>query len=181
MWSAACTSGHRLPGRRAAVRPRTTRSWLFSQLAALTTRIEFVSCILVLPLRQTLLVAKQAAEVDLLSGGRLRLGIGTGAGAPLEYAAMGVDYPSRGRRQEEQVRVLRMLWEQDNVEFKGQFHDLPGVGIHPRPGRRIPIWFGGGDSHNAQTAEPTLAADGPGGRRLAAAVPAGQRGGGRGT
>jgi probable F420-dependent oxidoreductase len=129
---------------------------LFSQLAAVTTRLVFVSSILVLPIRQTLLVAKQAAEVDLLSGGRLRLGIGTGAGAPLEYAAMDVDYASRGRRQEEQVRVLRMLWEQETVEFHGEFHHLPGVGIHPRPGRRIPIWFGGGDSRNAQTAEATL-------------------------
>jgi probable F420-dependent oxidoreductase len=148
-WAAAARSGD---GRSTSYDPFV----LFSQLAAITTRIEFVSCVLVLPLRQTLLVAKQAAEVDLLSGGRLRLGIGTGPGAPLEYATMGVDYSSRGRRQEEQVRVLRLLWEQDNVEFKGQFHDLPGVGIHPRPGRRIPVWFGGGDSHNAQTAEPTL-------------------------
>jgi probable F420-dependent oxidoreductase len=130
---------------------------LFAHLAASTTTIELVTSILTLPLRQTLLVAKQAAEVDILSGQRLRLGVGTGAGGQgLDYEALGMDYASRGRRQEEQVRFIRLLWDQERVDFDGEFHRIRGAGIDPRPGRRIPIWFGGGDGRNAQTGEPVL-------------------------
>jgi len=129
---------------------------LFANLAACTETIELVTSILVLPQRQTVLVAKQAAELDIVSSQRLRLGLGTGAGPRAEYDALGADYPSRGRRQEEQVRLLRLLWRQDTVDFHGEFHEVEGAGIHPLPGRDIPIWFGGGDSRNAQTAEPVL-------------------------
>lgn len=129
---------------------------LFANLAACTRTIELVTSVLVLPQRQTLLVAKQAAELDILSSRRLRLGLGTGAGPRIEYDALGADYLSRGRRQEEQVRLLRLLWKHDTVEFHGEYHEVAGAGIHPLPGRDIPIWFGGGDSKNAQTAEPVL-------------------------
>lgn len=129
---------------------------LFANLAACTRTIELVTSILVLPQRQTVLVAKQAAELDIFSSQRLRIGLGTGAGPRIEYDALGSDYRSRGRRQEEQVRLLRLLWKQDTVDFHGEYHEVAGAGIHPRPGREIPIWFGGGDSKNPQTAEPVL-------------------------
>ena len=129
---------------------------LLAHLSAMTTRLELATSVLILPQRQTVLVAKQAAEVDLLSGGRLRLGIGTGAGPRLEYDAMGSEYESRGRRQEEQVRLLRQLWSNDTVRFDGEFHHIEKGGIHPRPMRDIPIWFGGGDAKNPQTAERAL-------------------------
>jgi probable F420-dependent oxidoreductase len=129
---------------------------LFANLAASTRTIELVTSILVLPQRQTVLVAKQAAELDILSSQRLRIGLGTGAGPRIEYDALGSDYRSRGRRQEEQVHLLRLLWKQDTVDFHGAYHEVAGAGIHPRPGREIPIWFGGGDSKNPQTAEPVL-------------------------
>jgi probable F420-dependent oxidoreductase len=117
---------------------------LFGYLAALTTRIEFATGILILPQRQTALVAKQAAEVDVLSGGRLRLGVGVGWNA-VEYEALGQDFHTRGARQAEQVTLLRALWTQRLVEFEGRFDRVPDAGIHPLPVQRpIPIWFGGG-------------------------------------
>jgi probable F420-dependent oxidoreductase len=117
---------------------------LFGHLAALTERIAFATGILILPQRQTALVAKQAAEVDVLSGGRLRIGVGVGWN-PAEYEALGQDFHTRGRRQAEQVEVLRKLWTQRLVEVEGEFHHLPDVGIHPLPIQQpIPIWFGGG-------------------------------------
>jgi len=117
---------------------------LFGYLAALTTRLEFATGILILPQRQTALVAKQAAEVDVLSGGRLRLGIGVGWNA-VEYEALGQDFHTRGARQAEQVTLLRALWTQRLVEFEGRFDRVPDAGILPLPvQRRIPIWFGGG-------------------------------------
>jgi probable F420-dependent oxidoreductase len=112
-------------------------------LAAATRTIGLSSGILILPQRQTGLVAKQAAEVDILSGGRLRLGIGVGWN-PVEYEALGAEWKTRGARQAEQVEVLRRLWTEDLVTFKGRFHDLHEVAIVPRPRQRpIPIWFGG--------------------------------------
>ncbi len=111
-------------------------------LAGLTRRIELVPAVLVLPQRQTALVAKQAAQLDLLSGGRLRLGVGVGWNA-VEYEALGEIFQNRGRRQEEQVEVLRKLWEHDVVDFEGRWHRIPRAGLKPRPTRRIPIWFGG--------------------------------------
>jgi probable F420-dependent oxidoreductase len=112
-------------------------------LAAVTKTIRLSSGILIAPQRQTGVIAKQAAEADVLSGGRLRLGIGVGWNH-VEYEALGVDWKTRGARQAEQVEVLRRLWSEDLVTFKGRFHDLKEVNIVPPPVQRpIPIWFGG--------------------------------------
>jgi probable F420-dependent oxidoreductase len=111
-------------------------------IAAITTRIELATEILVLPQRQTVLAAKQAAEVDLLSGGRLKLGIGLGWNR-VEMEALGMDFTTRGRRLEEQVELLRRLWTEPLVDFQGEFHSLPKVGLNPLPGRQILIWMGG--------------------------------------
>ncbi len=116
---------------------------LFGYLAGLTERIGLVTGIIILPQRQTALVAKQAAEVDVLSGGRLTLGIGIGWNQ-VEYEGLGQDFRTRGRRSEEQVQLIRRLWEEPLVTFEGEFDTVRDAGIHPRPGRRIPIWFGGG-------------------------------------
>jgi len=115
---------------------------LFGHLAAVTSRIELATGVLILPQRQTALVAKQAAEVDLLSGGRLRLGVGVGWNY-VEYEALGEDFHNRGRRQEEQVDLLRRLWEEPVLDYQGEHHRVDRAGILPRPGRRIPVWFGG--------------------------------------
>jgi probable F420-dependent oxidoreductase len=115
---------------------------LFAYLAG-TTNLEFVNGVLILPQRQTALVAKQAAEVFILSGGRLRLGIGTGWN-PVEYEALDVPFNDRGDRFEEQIHVLRQFWTQESVTFEGQFHQIHGAGILPRPDRPVPIWIGGG-------------------------------------
>jgi len=116
---------------------------LFGYLAALTRQLELVTGILILPQRQTALVAKQAAEVDVLTGGRLRLGIGVGWNA-VEYEAMGEDFGTRGRRVVEQIRVLRRLWTEPVVDFSGKYHTIPRAGINPMPVQRpIPIWMGG--------------------------------------
>jgi len=111
-------------------------------LAALTSTIEFCTAILILPQRQTALVAKQAAEVDILSSGRLRLGVGVGWNK-VEYEALGEDFHNRGERQAEQVELLRALWSNDVIDFEGKWHTVPRAGINPRPARTIPIWFGG--------------------------------------
>ena len=112
-------------------------------LAAVTKKIRLSSGILIAPQRQTGLIAKQAAEVDLLSGGRLRLGIGVGWN-PVEYAALGTDWNTRGARQAEQIDVLRRLWSGELVTYRGRFHDLQAVNIAPPPVQRpIPIWLGG--------------------------------------
>ena len=117
---------------------------LFGYLAGQTERIELFSGILILPQRQTALVAKQAAEVDVLSGGRLRLGVAIGWN-PVEFEAQGEDFSNRGRRIEEQVEVLRALWTQELVTYEGKWHRITDAGINPRPVQRpIPIWFGGG-------------------------------------
>lgn len=116
---------------------------MFGYLAGLTQRIEFVTGILILPQRQTALVAKQAAQVALFSGGRLRLGVGLGWNA-VEYEALGADFHDRGKRIEEQVAVLRALWAQPLVTFQGEHHSIPDAGINPLPPRPIPVWFGGG-------------------------------------
>ena len=115
---------------------------LFGYLAGVTRRIELVTTVLVLTQRQTALVAKQAAEVDILSGGRLRLGVGTGWNR-VEYEALGVDFGRRGARQEEQIRLMRELWTKDSVDFHGEFHDVSLASINPRPKRSIPVWLGG--------------------------------------
>lgn len=116
---------------------------LFGFLAAATRRVELVSGIIILPQRQTALVAKQAATVDVLSGGRLRLGVAVGWNA-VEFEALGEDFRTRGRRIEEQIDVLRTLWARELVTIKGQWHRVPDAGINPLPVQRpIPIWMGG--------------------------------------
>jgi len=115
---------------------------MFAHLAALTRRIEFVTGILILPQRQTALVARQVADVDLLSGGRFRLGVGIGWNH-VEYGALGQDFTTRGRRQEEQVGLLRKLWSEPLVTFHGRFDQIDRARLNPQPKRRIPIWFGG--------------------------------------
>lgn len=115
---------------------------LFGYLAAVTATVELVTGVIILPQRQTALVAKQAAEVDLLSGGRLRLGIGLGWNR-VEYEALGEDFTSRGRRSEEQVDVMRRLWTEQSVTFAGRDHTITGAGLSPLPIQRpIPVWFG---------------------------------------
>jgi probable F420-dependent oxidoreductase len=114
---------------------------LFGYLAGITS-LELVTGIIILPQRQTALVAKQAAEVDLLSGGRFRLGIGLGWNA-VEYEALGQDFASRGRRVEEQVDLLRRLWTEPSVTYRGRFDTVTAAGLAPLPVQRpIPIWFG---------------------------------------
>ncbi|MBK8900808.1 MAG: LLM class F420-dependent oxidoreductase [Anaerolineaceae bacterium] len=116
---------------------------LFSYMAALTTKLEFITGILILPQRETAVVAKQAASLDVLSSGRFRLGIGIGWNK-VEMEAIGFDFHTRGRRVEEQIDVLKLLFTQELVTFNGQFHDLPDVGLNPLPIQRpIPIWLGG--------------------------------------
>jgi probable F420-dependent oxidoreductase len=116
---------------------------MLGYLAAVTKRIRLSSGVLIAPQRQTGVIAKQAAEADLLSGGRLRLGIGVGWNH-VEYEALGQDWKTRGARQAEQVEVLRRLWSEDLVTFNGRFHTLKEVNILPLPVQRpIPIWFGG--------------------------------------
>lgn len=117
---------------------------LFAYIAAITERIEFTSGILILPQRQTALVAKQAAQIDLLSGGRLRLGIGIGWNE-VEYIAQNENFKNRGKRSEEQVELLRELWTKELVTFDGKYHNVPDAGLNPMPVQRpIPLWFGGG-------------------------------------
>ena len=114
---------------------------LMGYLAAVTS-LELVTSILILPQRQTALVAKQAAEVDLLTEGRLRLGVGLGWN-PVEYEALGKDFTDRGRRMTEQVRLLRLLWTQRVVTFDGRYERVTAAGLNPLPVQRpIPIWFG---------------------------------------
>jgi len=125
---------------------------LLAYLAGQTRHIELVPSVLVLPARQTALVAKQAAEIDRLSGGRLRIGVGVGNSRG-EFQAMGQDFESRGRRCSEQMRLLRCFWTQSVVDFEGEFHRVQGVGIDPLPLQRpIPMWIGGA----SQPSEPVL-------------------------
>jgi probable F420-dependent oxidoreductase len=116
---------------------------LFGYLAGCTKRLELATGILILPQRQTALVAKQAAEVDVLSGGRLRLGVGSGWNS-VEYEALGTDFHNRGARLGEQVTVMRALWTHESVTFHGRWHDIVEAGLNPLPVQRpIPIWMGG--------------------------------------
>lgn len=115
---------------------------LFGYLAALT-QLEMVPAVIILPQRQTALVAKQAAEVDVLTGGKLRLGVGVGWN-PVEYEALGMDFHTRGRVVEEQIELMRQLWSQEVISYKGRFHTITEAGLNPLPVHRsIPIWLGG--------------------------------------
>ena len=116
---------------------------LFGYLAGLTQRLELVTGIVILPQRQTVLVAKQAAAVDVLSGGRLRLGVGIGWN-DVEFEALGMNFHDRGKRVEEQVALLRQLWTEPLITFNGADHTISDAGLNPLPVQRpIPIWFGG--------------------------------------
>jgi len=114
---------------------------LYGYVAAVTTRIELATEILVLPQRQTALAAKQAAEIDLLSGGRLRLGVGLGWNW-VEYESLGMDFRNRGQRLEEQIALIRELWANPDVAFEGRFESVKSAGLNPLPKRQIPIWIG---------------------------------------
>ena len=117
---------------------------LLSWVAALTSSIELVPSVIILPARQTVMVAKQAATIDVLSGGRLRLGVGIGGNAE-EYAALGQDFHTRGRRCDEQLELLRLLWTQESVDFEGRWDRVAGAGISPLPVQQpIPVWIGPG-------------------------------------
>ncbi len=115
---------------------------MFAHLAAITERINFTTGILILPQRPTALVARQAADVDLLSGGRLRLGVGIGWNY-VEYEALGQDFHSRGPREEEQIGLLRRLFTEPVVDFAGRFDRIARASLVPKPTRLIPIWLGG--------------------------------------
>jgi probable F420-dependent oxidoreductase len=114
----------------------------FAFLAACTERLRFCTAVLILPQRQTVLVAKQAAELALLSGNRFRLGIGTGWNE-VEYVGLNESFKNRGRRQAEQVQLLRALWSEETLNYEGSYHRIDRAGIKPRPQQPIPIWFGG--------------------------------------
>jgi probable F420-dependent oxidoreductase len=115
---------------------------LYGFLAAIT-QLELVTAVIVAPQRQTALLAKQAAEVDILSEGRFRLGLGVGWNA-MEYEALGQDFTTRGRREEEQIQLLRRLWTEPSVTYEGVFDRVTGAGLAPLPVQRpIPIWLGG--------------------------------------
>ncbi|HEX6544491.1 MAG TPA: LLM class F420-dependent oxidoreductase [Ktedonobacterales bacterium] len=116
---------------------------LFGYLAAVTRRVELVTGVIILPQRQTALVAKQAAEVDVLSGGRMRLGVGVGWN-DVEYQALKESFGNRGARIEEQIALLRALWSKTAISFKGRWHTVEDAGINPLPVQhQIPIWIGG--------------------------------------
>ncbi len=117
---------------------------LFAWAAGFTSSITFTTCIIILPQRQTALVAKQAADLAILSGNRLRLGVGIGWN-PVEYEGLGQDFRRRGARMEEQVPLLRELWSKSTLHFDGKFDRIVAAGIKPRPTQPIPIWFGGTD------------------------------------
>jgi probable F420-dependent oxidoreductase len=117
---------------------------LFGYIAGVTKKLELVTGVIIVPQRQTVLVAKQAAALDILSGGRVRLGVGIGWN-PVEYEALGQDFKNRGRRSEEQVDLMRKLWTNELVTFKGRWHQVTDAGLNPLPIQRpIPVWFGGG-------------------------------------
>jgi probable F420-dependent oxidoreductase len=125
---------------------------LFGYLAGVTTSLEFVTGVIILPQRQTVLVAKQAAEVDLLTSGRFRLGVGIGWNA-VEYEALGEDFTNRGRRSEEQIELMRRLWTEQSVTFDGKFHKVTGAGLAPLPVQRpIPVWIGAASTRGYERA-----------------------------
>lgn len=120
---------------------------LLGYLSGCTTKIGFSTGVLILAQRQTALVAKQAACLDVLCGGRFRLGVGVGWN-PVEFTALNENFHNRGRRSEEQVQVMQALWSQPHVTYKGRYHTIDDAGINPRPPTgRIPVWYGGHHEH----------------------------------
>ena len=116
---------------------------LFGYLAGCTSKLGFSTGVLILPQRQTVLVAKQAACLDVLCGGRFRLGIGVGWNE-VEFTGLNENFHNRGRRSEEQVQVMQALWAEPHVTFKGKWHTIEDAGINPRPASgKVPVWFGG--------------------------------------
>jgi probable F420-dependent oxidoreductase len=147
-WEAA---GHTRPREDETYREPLT---LLTFIAACTTHLGLETSILLLPQRPTALVAKQAAELDVMSGGRLRLGVGIGM-IPWEYEALGQDFHTRGKRLEEQVGLLRRFWTEESVSFEGRWDTIKGQGINPLPVQQpIPIWMGGGVGHRGLTDAP---------------------------
>jgi probable F420-dependent oxidoreductase len=125
---------------------------LFGYLAGVTRSLEFVTGVIILPQRQTVLVAKQAAEVDLLSSGRFRLGVGIGWNT-VEYEALGEEFGNRGKRSEEQIELMRRLWTEESVTFDGKFHTVTGAGLAPLPVQRpIPVWIGANSTRGLERA-----------------------------
>ena len=123
---------------------------LFGFLSAVTRKIGFSTEVLVLAQRQTVLVAKQAACLDVLCGGRFRLGIGIGWNA-VEFTGLNENFKNRGRRSEEQVQVMKALWAEPHVSFQGEWHTIEDAGINPLPPRKsVPIWYGGHDERTLQ-------------------------------
>ena len=139
---------------------KTTLREIFTLLgyfSAITERIRLVAAIVVLPMRPTALVAKQAAEIDILSGGRMTLGVGVGY-SEVEFEALGMNFKDRGARMEEQIAVMRKLWTEDCVNVQTQWHTLRDVALSPRPIQRpIPIWFGLGSDDRPVPPDPVLA------------------------
>jgi probable F420-dependent oxidoreductase len=111
-------------------------------IAGVTERLEMITTVLILPQRQTVLVAKQAAELALLSANRFRLGVGTGWNE-VEYLGLNETFNNRGRRQAEQVKLMRKLWTEDSLTYNGDYHTIDAASINPRPNQPVPIWFGG--------------------------------------
>lgn len=115
---------------------------LFSFVAAAAPKLGLLTSVIILPQRQTVLAAKQAAEVDVLSGGKFRFGVGIGWN-PVEFEALGSNFRNRARRFEEQIEVMRRLWSEPSVTFDGRYHTLKATGINPRPVQRpLPVWIG---------------------------------------
>jgi probable F420-dependent oxidoreductase len=116
---------------------------LFGYMAGITENIEFVTGVIISPQRQTVLLAKQAASLDFLCGGRFRLGIGVGWNE-IEYVGLNENFRNRGKREEEQIELMRLLWTNEVMEYQGKYHTIPDAGINPLPVQRpIPIWLGG--------------------------------------
>ena len=115
----------------------------FAFIAAVTKKLDMITTVMILPQRQTVLVAKQAAELAILSNNRFKLGIGVGWNA-VEYTGLNENFKNRGKRQEEQVELMRLLWESEVLEYKGHYHHIDKASINPRPSKSVPIWFGGG-------------------------------------
>ncbi len=123
---------------------------LFGFLSGVSPKLGFATGVLILPQRQTVLVAKQAACLDVLCGGRFRLGIGVGWNE-VEFTALNENFHNRGRRSEEQIAVMQALWREPHVSFKGRWHTIEDAGINPLPAaRKVPVWFGG---HHERTLE----------------------------
>ena len=138
---------------------------LFGYLAAIAPGVELVTGVIIAPQRQTALMAKQAAEIDILTGGRFRCGLGIGWN-DVEYEALGMDFTNRGRRFEEQIELLRRFWTEPVFDYQGRWHTVTAAGINPLPVQRpIPIWIGG-------SAERALRARGAHGRRALPAAAA---------